>query len=129
MISVGRTFDDGSWEWADLYAFIFASQPGTAVFHKVERGWTTTDYRLADVIDVLQIIAWQRTEGAHERPPRDMPAPVRRPFDPVPEDSPTAPLMGGYVATKMTVGDFLTRRLEREKRWRKRNGIPEPEGG
>jgi Family of unknown function (DUF5361) len=125
MIVVGREFDDGSWTWPNLYAFIFAAPPNTALFHVAERGWTTTDYQLAKVIDWLAILAWQRTEDATRKTPQRFPTPVRRPFDVESEASPTVPIMGGYVATPMRVSEFLARRAERERLWRLRHGISE----
>jgi hypothetical protein len=89
MIVAGRVFDDGSWTWTDLYAFIFSAPPGTAVFHKLSQGWTTTDYMLAHVIDGLRVNNWQRTEGAHKKPPTGMPEPFPRPGDAEQEQKPS----------------------------------------
>lgn len=118
----GREFDDGSLDWDDLFAFIFAAPPGTAVFHALERGWTTSDYLLAHVIDGLRINNWQRTEGATKRPPRGVPEPFPRPGD---DDNKTGdrqigdPVsVGTSTATVTTVGDFMARRAEREQQWR-----------
>lgn len=122
----GREFDDGSLSWEDLHAFIFASPPGTAVFHAIEKGWTTTDYLLAHVIDGIRVNNWQRTEGATKRPPRDVPEPFPRPAD-LEAKKNTDPEVGdsvGFgnsVATVTTVGDFLAKRAEREARWRDNN--------
>jgi hypothetical protein len=122
----GREFDDGSLSWADLHAFIFASPPGTAIFHAIEKGWTTTDYLLAHVIDGIRINNWQRTEGATKRPPRDVPESFPRPAD-LEDKKNTAPEVGdsvGFgnsVATVTTVGDFLAKRAQRQARWRERN--------
>ena len=115
MICAGLRFDDGSLDWENLYAFIFASHPNTAVFHAVEKGWTTSDHLLAHVIDGLRINNWQRTEGATKNPPRNVPEPVPRPGD----ENPAGVVdVGGVPATVTTVGDFLQMRAEREKRWR-----------
>lgn len=119
MICAGREFDDGTLSWDDLYAFIFAAPPGTAIFHAVEQGWTTTDYMLAHVIDGLRVNNWQRTEGARRRPPRNAPDPFPRPG----ERSRTAPEVGDTsrvgvaAATVTTIEDFEARRAEREARW------------
>lgn len=119
MIAVGRTFDDGTLTWNDLYAIIFAAPPGTAVFHAFERGWSTSDYLLAHVIDALQINNWQRTDGARKKPPRNTPTPFPRPGDA--EKKPKATLgdsvaIGSSTATVVTVGDFIAKRNERERR-------------
>lgn len=110
--------------WDDLHAFIFAAPPGTAVFHAFERGWTTTDYLLAHVIDGLRINNWQRTDGARRRPPRDVPEPFPRPGD---SEKKQAKQVGDTVsvgttaATVTTVNDFMERRAERERRWLQNN--------
>lgn len=100
---------------------IFAAPPGSAVFHALERGWTTTDYLLAHVIDGVHVNNWQRTEGASKRPPRGMPKPFPRPADMVnkrdAEVGDTA-RVGGATATVTTVEDFMARRAEREQAWR-----------
>lgn len=121
MLVAGLRFDDGSLSWDDLYAFIFAAPPGSAVFHAVEKGWTTADYLLAHVIDALKINNWQRTDGARKQPPRNFPDPFPRPGD-KPEQTAhqigDTVSVGGANATVTTVGEFLQRRAEREQRWR-----------
>jgi hypothetical protein len=122
----GREFDDGSLSWEDLYAFIFAAPPGTAVFHAVEQGWTTSDYLLAHVIDGIRITNWQRTEGATKKPPRNVPEPFDRPGDREDQGQQQSNVgdvvsFGAGTATVTTVGDFLTRRAEREQRWREKH--------
>lgn len=122
----GREFDDGSLSWEDLHAFIFASPPGSAIFHAIEKGWTTTDYLLAHVIDGIRINNWQRTEGATKRPPRDVPEAFPRPADLEAKQDTTKQVgdtvaFGSSTATVTTVGDFLKKRAERQRRWRERN--------
>ncbi len=122
MLVAGREFDDGTLTWDDLHAFIFASPPGTAVFHALEKGWTTTDYLLAHVIDGLRVNNWQRTEDARRKSPRNVPKPFPRPQD---SEKKTATVgdvsqVGDSAATVTTVEDYLARRLEREQRWRER---------
>ncbi|AJA43689.1 tail assembly chaperone [Mycobacterium phage Findley] len=121
MVLAGRTFDDGSLDWDDLYAFIFASPPGTAVFHAFEKGWTTSDYLLAHVIDALRINNWQRTEGAHKNPPQGAPDPFPRPGDDEPKRAEGTVSAGTTAATRTTVGKFMAMRAEREKRWREKH--------
>lgn len=123
MIVAGREFDDGTWRWDDLYAFIFASPPGTAVFHALEKGWTTTDYLLAHVIDGIRINNWQRTEGATKKPPRGVPDPFPRPQDNQKRDGSVGDVaqVGDTAATVTTVEDFIARRAEREQRWREKH--------
>lgn len=122
MICAGREFDDGSLCWDDLYAFIFAAQPGTAIFHAVEKGWTTTDYLLAHVIDGVAVNNWQRTEGARKRPPRNVPKPFPRPSDQKSSNDAAAvgdtAHVGGDAVTVISVEDYVARRAEREQRWR-----------
>ena len=119
MICAGVRFDDGSLDWDDLYAFIFTSPPGSAVFHAVEKGWTTSDHLLAHVIDGLRINNWQRTEGATKNPPRGVPEPFPRPGD---GEKPAGVVdVGGVSATVTTVGEFEAMRAAREKRWRDNN--------
>lgn len=124
MIAAGRTLDDGSLDWDDLYAFIFASPPGTAVFHAFEKGWTTTDYLLAHVIDGIRINNWQRTAGAQKKPPRNIPEPMPRPNDPTSKTDAEVGdtvAIGASTATVSTIGDFTAKRAEREQRWREKN--------
>lgn len=93
------------------------------MFHALEKGWTTTDYLLAHVIDGVRVNNWQRTDGARKRPPRNVPPPFPRPRDADKKKSGGAEVgdrvnVGGMVATVTTVEDFVTRRAEREQRWR-----------
>ncbi|AOQ28882.1 tail assembly chaperone [Mycobacterium phage Thyatira] len=121
LIVVGREFDDGSLSWDDLYAFIFAAPPGTAVFHAVEKGWLTTDYLLAHLIDAQRINNWQATEGAQANPPRNVPEPFPRPGDEERKRNDRGVVSAGlHAATKTTVGKFLAMRAERAKRWLER---------
>jgi hypothetical protein len=103
------------------------------VFHAFERGWTTTDYLLAHVVDGIRINNWQRTEGATKRPPRGMPDPFPRPGD---DDKKAdrqvgdTAALGTTPATVTTVGEFDARRAEREQRWRDKHNKPKRlEGG
>lgn len=111
--------DDGKLSWADLHAFIYSAQPGTAIFNAAENGWTTTDYRLADVVDLLMILAWQNTADAHSKFPRHRPKPIPRPDFGGKQTPETAPLMsalGGMSASVMTVEEFQRRIEERRSR-------------
>lgn len=119
MIVAGREFDDGSLTWNDLYAMIFAAPPGSAVFHAVEKGWTVSDYLLAHIIDGVRITNWQRTEGASKKPPRNVPEPFPRPGDAkTDKDVGDTAAVGNAQATVTTLGEFMARRSERERRWR-----------
>ncbi|URM86318.1 tail assembly chaperone [Mycobacterium phage ShiaSurprise] len=121
LIVAGREFDDGTMSWDDLYAFIFASPPTSAIFHAFEKGWNTTDYLLAHVIDALRVGLWQRTEDATKPNPRHVPELFPRPGDDEKAtDGGEYVQVGSTVATKTTVGKFLEMRAEREKRWRER---------
>lgn len=125
LLSLGRSFDDGSLSWDDLHAVIFAAPPGSAVFHAVERGWGTTDHLLAHVIDALKINNWQRTEGARKKPPRNVPEPFPRPGDEVQKPSDgddTVVSVAGVAAKVTTVSKFLELREKRKRRWLRRNG-------
>jgi hypothetical protein len=121
---LGREFDDGTLSWDDLHAVIFAAPPGSAVFHAVERGWVTSDYILAHVVDALNVNNWQRTKDARKDPPRNVPKPFPRPGDEQkkkPADTGVVSVAG--VAAKVTtVSKFLDIRAKREQRWLRRNG-------
>lgn len=98
---------------------MFCSPPGSAVYHLLEKGWTTTDYLLAHVVDSVRITNWQKTEGATKRPPRGMPDPFPRPVD---NDKPKAQAgdtssVGGVAATVTTLADFVAIREQRERQW------------
>jgi hypothetical protein len=123
MICAGREFDDGSLSWDDLHAFIFAAPPGTAVFHAIEKGWSTGDHLLANLIDVLLIANWQRTADATRKDPKNLPGRFPRPGDEAETPSGTKAVQVGSAATATvtTVGKFLEMRAEREKRWRRRH--------
>ena len=90
------------------------------MFHAFERGWNTSDYLLAHIIDALRINNWQRTDGARKKPPRNTPEPFPRPGDADKKseanigDSVT---IGSSTATVTTVGDFIAKRAERERNW------------
>lgn len=118
-----------------MYAAIYAAPPGTAVFHAVEKGWNTTDYLLAELIDGIAVGNWQRTEGAQSRPPKGFPDPYPRPTKPKTDDAAAAQQQQttssgkrvvdlGIIgqATPTTVADFMKRRAEREARWREKHG-------
>lgn len=108
--------------WADLYAFIFAAPPQSAIFHAFEKGWNTTDYLLAHVIDALRVGLWQNTEDAQKRPAKNLPDPFPRPADDEKDSGDSEYVsVGSTVATKTTVGKFLEMRAEREKRWREKH--------
>lgn len=110
--------------WADLYAFIFAAPPNTAVFHAFEKGWTTTDYLLAHVVDGQRMQLWQRTEDATKATPRNLPVPFPRPGDDEPKKKAAVGdtvAVGSTVGTVTTVGRFMELRAEREKRWREQH--------
>lgn len=122
MLCAGREFDDGSLSWDDLYAFIFAAPPNTAVFHAIEKGWSTTDHLLAHVVDALWINNWQRTTDATKKPPRNVPKPFPRPGDENEEpEQGDVVSVAGVAAKVTTVGEFLRIRAERETRWRLRH--------
>lgn len=74
---------------------------------------------MASAIDLLAILAWHNTEDGQNG--RNRPKPVPRPADIAAESPTIAPLMGGEVASVMTVGEFLRRRDERAERWRQRH--------
>ena len=100
------------------------------MFHAFERGWNTSDYLLAHIIDALRINNWQRTDGARKKPPRNTPEPFPRPGDADKKKSEAnigdSVTIGSSTATITTVGDFIARRAERERNWhakkRKRGG-------
>lgn len=93
------------------------------MFHAFEKGWTTSDYLLAHVIDGLRVNNWQRTEGARKRPPRNIPEPFPRPRDTDKRSAEVGDVasVGNVTATVTTVNDFIQRRAEREQRWRDRH--------
>lgn len=131
MIVAGRELDDGTLTWDDLYAFIFASPPNTAVFHAFEKGWTTSDYLLAHLIDGVRITNWQRTEGATKRPPRNIPEPFPRPGTATKDTAEVGDVVsvGNASATVTTVSEFLRLRAEREQRWRDKHNKQGGESG
>ena len=105
---------------------IYASPPGSAVFHAVEKGWGTTDYLLAELIDGIAVGNWQRTGDAQQKNPQHFPKPFPRPVEPKAPEPKTrsgkkvVPL-GIGEATVTTVGEFMKMRKEREARWREKH--------
>lgn len=103
---------------------IFAAQPGTAVFHAFEKGWTTGDYLAANMVDALAMSLWMKTEDAQQRFPRHRPKPVPRPT----WDEDAGSRVGQVVelgvgsATVTTVGEFMARREARQAAWLERHG-------
>lgn len=104
--------------WDDLHAFIYAAPPGTALFHAIEKGWTTTDYLLAIIGDAVQDLVWQNTEDGHNdrRRPKRIPRPQRG------DEEGTAPTGFGGRATLMSVDEFEARRAERARKWVEKHG-------
>ncbi|QFG11441.1 tail assembly chaperone [Mycobacterium phage Ekdilam] len=122
LLCAGREFDDGTLSWDDLYAFVYAAPPNTAIFHAFEKGWNTTDYLLAHAVDALRVLIWQKTEDATKDNPRHVPDPFPRPGDADRNKADSEYVaVGSTVATKTTVGKFLAMRAEREKRWREKH--------
>lgn len=107
--------DDGSLSFKDLHAFIYASPPASAFFNAVEKGWDTNTHLTAGVVDLLAILAWQNTEDAHSKFPRNRPKPIPRPDREGEKTTPTTTsVMGGMAASVMTVEEFQ-RRIEERK--------------
>lgn len=121
-----------------MFAFIFAAHPNTAIFHAFEKGFTTTDYLLAHVVDGIRVGNWQRTKDAQETNPKHFPEPLPRPNDANPvvqqqkqdaaaQNAGKVVMVGDRPATPTTVENFLAIRAEREKRWREKH--QRPKGG
>ncbi|WNM68959.1 tail assembly chaperone [Mycobacterium Phage TribleTrouble] len=122
LLVINRGYDDGTLTWDELYALIFAAPPSTAVYHAFEKGWTTTDYLLAHLIDGQNWLNWTKTEAA-EKNPKAPPERFPRPGDEAREKKDDGTVsVGTTAATKTTVGNFLKMRAEREKRWREKHG-------
>ncbi|ASR84771.1 tail assembly chaperone [Mycobacterium phage Hurricane] len=122
LLVINRGYDDGTLTWDELYALVFAAPPSTAVYHAFEKGWTTTDYLLAHLIDGQNWLNWTKTEAA-EKNPKAPPERFPRPGDEAREKKDDGTVsVGTTAATKTTVGNFLKMRAEREKRWREKHG-------
>jgi hypothetical protein len=120
LIGLGCRFDDGSLHWIDLHAVIFAAPPGTAVYHAVEKGWSVSDHKLTDLIDLTKWAVWLQTQDGHDN--KNRPEPDPRPTD-KPVESPKTAAAGESVASVMTIAEFNKRRARGIKRWRKRHGL------
>lgn len=104
------------------------------MFHAFEKGWTTTDYLLAHIIDAEQNALWQRAGDDKNPKPDPFPRPNDETDDEVDGEEPGRGEVqaGMVVATTVTVSEFMAMRAEREAQWRARHNIPEPvpsEGG
>lgn len=94
----GYTFDDVCSDRLPLSgftSFVVYAPPGTAVFHKVNAGWTSDTHQLATLIDVGQLLLWAKTEDAQRNINRPdlVPRPGLEPVDPGPPS--------------MTIGDYM----------------------
>lgn len=101
----GLTLDDlgGKLSLAGLVAHTVHAPPGTAVFQKVNQGWTINDHLQAQAIDALHTLVWSKTADAQEKHPKYRPKPIPRPgmAEPVQEQP------------SMTVGEYQKRLAER----------------
>lgn len=61
--------------WSDLKAMIYTANPGSYLAAALGVPWGTSDYMLANVVDLLNAGNWQR--GGDKNKPR--PKPVKRP--------------------------------------------------
>ena len=59
--------------------FVAYAPPGTALFHERNRGWTTSDYLTAQMVDALNYLVWAKSADAHQKHPKRRPAPIPRP--------------------------------------------------
>lgn len=103
----GLTLDDlgGKLSVAALVAFTVYAPPGTAVFQKVNQGWTVNDHLQAQAIDALNLLVWSKTVDAQEKSPRHKPEPIPRPGMDVAEEQPS---------NVMTVEEYMKRLEERK---------------
>jgi Family of unknown function (DUF5361) len=82
LITAGYIWDDVGSERLPMdqfVSFVVFAPPGTAVFHEHNKGWTTTDYLIAQSVDALHYLAWTKTEDAHKKFPQHRPEPIYRP--------------------------------------------------
>ena len=61
--------------WSDLRAVLYTAPPGSVIASCLGTPWSTSDYILANVVDLLNAANWQR--GGDKNKPR--PKPVKRP--------------------------------------------------
>lgn len=61
--------------WSDLRAILYTAPPGSVIASCLGTPWGTSDYMLANVVDLLNAANWQR--GGDKHKPR--PKPVKRP--------------------------------------------------
>ena len=85
-------------------SFVAYAPPGTALFHERNRGWSTSDYLTAQMVDALNYLVWAKSADAHSKHPKRQPKPIPRPGmiaaqqgQPVDDDKP------------MTVAEYLER--------------------
>lgn len=105
--AVGRDLAAAHWTWADVWSetlpfdqfvqFVVFAPPGTAVFHKLNQGWTTDTHKITDLIELTKMLVCANAEdpkSAYEKFDRDW-----RPGDPIP----------GSVEQpeQMTIADYM----------------------
>jgi Family of unknown function (DUF5361) len=96
--------------WADIgtarlpfdqfVSFVMHAPPGTALYHAFGRGWTVTDHLLTDALEMLDWLAWTKTEDGQHKPPRKRPK--RRP-------RPGEETQKKQAHQQMTVGEYMER--------------------
>lgn len=99
---------------------IYAAPPGTAIYHAVEKGWTVSDHKLTDLIDLTKGLVWLQTQDGHDG--KNRPTAEPRPTD-KPTETPTAAPAGVEVSSVMSIAEFNRRREAGIKRWRERHGL------
>lgn len=104
---------------------IFAAPPGTAIYNAVEKGWTVSDHKLTDLVDLTKWLIWLQSKDGQEgknRPERE-PRPTDKPVV-----EPKVAAAGESIASVMSIAEFDRRRTAGIKRWRKRHGLDAKEG-
>lgn len=61
--------------WSDLRAIVYTAEPGSYLAAVLGVPWATTEYMLANVVDLLAAGNWQRGGDKSARKPRPMPRP------------------------------------------------------
>ena len=89
------------------------------MYHAVEMGWTVSDHKLTDLIDLTKWLVWAKSKDAETG--RNKPKPEPRPTDGA--DKKTTAAAGESVASVMSIAEFNKRRARGIKRWRKRRGL------
>jgi hypothetical protein len=97
LLCAGLHFDDlcEKFSIAEFASFVLNSPPGTAVYHQITEGWDVSERLAAHQLDVLNLLAWFKTEDGMNN--RRRPEPTWQPGHVKPEKKQKAMTIEDYM--------------------------------